>query len=99
MDRATRRALEAAVDGFAAGREGRHYFDEAGAAIYRLEPAGAECMVMGCLRCHQVTIKPGTPRRSPITVACNGCGRLTLLKPPPDVVWYGRTGVVPVAVG
>lgn len=98
MDKRTRRAIDAALAGFTDDREGRHYIDRSAPAVYRLEPPGWECAALACLACRTVTIKPGAPRRARETMACNNCGQLWQLEPPPEVVAFGATGIRVVGI-
>lgn len=94
MDRRARYAIDRAIAGLSGDRDGRHYVDLEGPAVYRIEPPGAECMVLACLRCRQVTVKPGAPRLAELVVTCNGCGARWRLHPPAEVVAFGRLGIL-----
>lgn len=98
MDKPTRAMIDAAIAGFTSHTDGRIYFDRASAAVYRLEPAGSECIALACLACNTVTIRPGAPRLAALTMACNSCGRLWALEPPAEVVAFGATGLLVVGV-
>lgn len=98
MDKRTRRAIDEALDGFTAGRDGKHYRDLEAAAVYRIEPAGAEAIALACIGCKVVTIKPGAPTRDELVMLCSNCGRPWTLKPPPEVVAFGRTGLTIVGI-
>ena len=90
-DAVTRKMLERAADQFAQGREGRIYFDELAPAVYRLEPDPAA--MVACLRCEVVTVRPGAPRRSPVTIRCSSCATPIVCHPPREVVAYGAHGI------
>jgi hypothetical protein len=96
MDKHARRLIDEAIDGFAAGLDGKHYRDLESAAVYRIEPPGSECIALACLACHTVTIRPGAPRLARLSMACNNCGQLWPLRPPADVLAFGALGLMVV---
>lgn len=78
MDKATRRVLDAALEG--AELEGELFHDELGPAVYRLEPTPMTVAVCGA--CHYVGLIPTIPMKPRLTWTCGGCGRGYDLAPP-----------------
>jgi hypothetical protein len=56
-------------------------------------------MIVACHGCRQVTVKPGTPRLPELTIRCSGCGAPLELRPPAEVVAFGRFAILPVPAG
>ena len=105
MDKRARNALARALAELGSVDTERHYFDVGEIpAVYRIEPAGSESMIALHPACPGndgdgfVTIKLGTPRREQVRVPCSGCGAALELRPPPEVVAYGRSGLVPSVI-
>jgi hypothetical protein len=103
MDKRAEALLRDALAG-ALQDEGRHYVDLGDTpAIYRIEPPGSEAVVAMHPSCRAndgdpfVTVKLGTPRAPELVVPCLGCGVLLPLRPPAEVVAYGRSGLVAAA--
>lgn len=99
MDRSARYNLERALREMGAEASERHYFDLEAAAVYRIEPPGSEAMVALHEPCPGnggsgfVTVKLGSPRAPHVRIPCSGCGMVLELRPPAEVVAYGRSGI------
>jgi hypothetical protein len=92
-DKRTRLALERAMAAMGGDVDAKLYPDLEATAMYRLEPPGSECIVLACTACRTVTVRPGSPRLERLSMACNNCGRLWPLRPPAEVLAFGRTGL------
>jgi hypothetical protein len=92
-DRATRYMLERAAAAIAQDQDGRLYFDELAPAVYRLEPPGAECVVVACVACQVATVRPGSPTQELVTIRCQQCATPIVLRPPAEVLAFGRSGI------
>lgn len=93
MDRRTRATIDRLVAEFSGHVDGRVYTDELGPAVYRIDPPGHECIALACMACRTVTIRPGSPRLAELAMACQQCGRSWDLRPPADVLAFGRSGL------
>jgi hypothetical protein len=75
------------------GGLGRIYRDQAGPAVYRLEPTPATAVA--CQSCLTVGLVPSIPRKPILVYRCSGCGAKIRLEPPP-IVWLegSRPGLI-----
>ena len=83
MDKAGRRAIDAALEAAGGDLGGEIFHDGIGPAVYRLEPT--PLTVIACSACRYVGLVPSIPLKPKLVWECGGCGRKWALEPPARV--------------
>lgn len=83
MDKGVRKAIDGALDAAGGAMGGELFQDQAGPAVYRLEPSALT--VVACVVCRYVGLIPSIPRKPELIWTCQSCGKRHALRPPARV--------------